>query len=47
VVNAIFWLVYLQKTATVMTAEESDIEWYGEDKISCTYMSSNPGLSST
>jgi len=45
-VNAILRLVYLQKTATVLIAEKTGIEWYGEDKISCPYMSTNPGLSS-
>jgi hypothetical protein len=35
---------YLQKTATALIAEEVGAEWYEEDKISCPYMSSNPGL---
>jgi len=46
VVNDMLWLVYLQKTATVLIAEKVGTGWYGEDKISCTYMSLNPGLSS-
>jgi len=45
-VNVILWLVYFQKTATVLIMEKAGIEWYGEDKISCPCMNSNPGLSS-
>jgi hypothetical protein len=35
-----------RKTATVLIAKKAGIDRYGEDKISCPYMSSNPGLSS-